>query len=234
MSATAAAAFAASGLLGTDVGRRAAARLRTRDGRDLPLVPHRWHGEADDLEAAVLGGVRGPVLDLACGPGRLVRHLQDRGVEALGVDSSPDAVEAARLRGAPAVLGDLWGPLPAEGSWATALLFDGNIGIGARPAALLRRCAELLAPGGTVVAEVGPPGTTTGASDVRLECGSWRSGWFPWATVGPERLPALAGAAGLRVARVRAGAGRCFAWLERGGAPAPPAGPGGCPPPPPA
>lgn len=44
------------------------------------------------------GRVRGlgPVLDAGCGPGRVTRYLGDRGVDAFGVDLSPEMVRVAR------------------------------------------------------------------------------------------------------------------------------------------
>src|SRR5207247_1691171 len=84
---------------------------------------------------AILAAVDGPVIDLGCGPGRLVLSLARRRVPALGVDTSPSAVALARSRGAAALQRDLFGPLPGEGRWGTAPLFDGNVGIGGAPAA---------------------------------------------------------------------------------------------------
>lgn len=55
-----------------------------------------WRGLA--LEA--LGAASGRVLHAACGDGWLVRALQDRGVDAYGVDPRIDAVEQAQLEGA--------------------------------------------------------------------------------------------------------------------------------------
>jgi hypothetical protein len=45
-------------------------------------------------------------------------------------------------------------PLPAEGRWGTALLMDGNVGMGEDVATLLARCAQLVRPGGLVICEV--------------------------------------------------------------------------------
>jgi len=45
------------------------------------------------------------LLDLACGDGGLSRHL--RGIRYLGVDASPEMVEAARRHGRDVLLGDL-------------------------------------------------------------------------------------------------------------------------------
>ena len=205
--------FAGSGLLAHGARDLAGARLRTRCGRNLPFSAARWHAPAAGEEVEALAEVVGPVLDLACGPGRLVSHLVERGVVAVGVDAAPDAVAAAKRRGAPAIQRDLWEALPLEGSWRTVLLFDGNIGIGAHPGKLLARCRELLAPGGSIVAEVGGPGTASLTGEARIEWCEWRSGWFPWATVAVDDLPEIAAVAGLEVSGVLQRAGRCFALL---------------------
>ncbi|MBM3502733.1 MAG: methyltransferase domain-containing protein [Alphaproteobacteria bacterium] len=46
------------------------------------------------------------ILDLGCGDGVLTQRLQGIGVDALGVDSSPDLIEAARKSGVKAQVGD--------------------------------------------------------------------------------------------------------------------------------
>lgn len=38
----------------------------------------------------------GPVVDVGCGPGYVTRHLQDLGVDAFGIDLSPEMVAIAR------------------------------------------------------------------------------------------------------------------------------------------
>ena len=43
--------------------------------------------------------VRGRVLDVGCGPGRVALHLEARGHEVVGIDNSPLAVRVARDRG---------------------------------------------------------------------------------------------------------------------------------------
>ena len=133
--------------------------LRTHTGEALVLDRARWHAPATAEERALLSTVSGPAIDLGCGPGRVVVSLADEGVAALGVDSSPSAVALARRRGATVLEGDVFGPLPDEGRWATCLLFDGTIGIGGNPTRLLARCRELTGPEGRVIAEVEPPGT---------------------------------------------------------------------------
>jgi hypothetical protein len=46
--------------------------------------------------------------------------------------------------------------LPGEGRWGTALLLDGNVGIGGDVPGLLCRCRDLVGPGGLIICEVDP------------------------------------------------------------------------------
>jgi SAM-dependent methyltransferase len=50
-------------------------------------------------ERQALRLVRGRVLDVGCGAGRVALALQERGIDVVGLDWSPRAVEAARQRG---------------------------------------------------------------------------------------------------------------------------------------
>ena len=193
--------------------------LRAESGETIELDLGRWHDPATGEEQAVLATVGGPVIDLGCGPGRLVVSLASRGVPALGIDSSPSAVALAHMRGATVLQRDLFGPLPGEGRWATALLFDGNIGIGGDPVRLLSRCRQLTGGRGQIVAEVQPPGGGWRRLTVWFERAGARSEAFAWALVGTDAIAGLAMQAGLRVAGVdETASGRWFARLEaRGG-----------------
>jgi SAM-dependent methyltransferase len=194
-------------------GTDAHCRLHLEDGAWRPLPLARWLGPVTAAEATLLDHARGPVLDVGCGPGRLVDALARRGVLALGIDESPDAVALARRRGAPALAQSIFGPVPSAGLWGSALLLDGNLGIGGDPVALLARLAALLRPGGTVLAEVDPPGWPTRRVRARLEDDADATAWFPWAVVGLDGLPAVAGGAGLRLRAAWGAAGRFFAVL---------------------
>jgi SAM-dependent methyltransferase len=193
---------------------RPAVVLRAHTGEALELDLGRWHDPATDEEADLLDTVDGPVIDLGCGPGRLVVRLASQRVPALGVDSSPSAIALARMRGATVLERDIFGPLPGEGRWGTALLFDGNVGIGGDPARLLRRCRQLTGGRGEVVAEVQPPGTGWRRLTAWFERDGRRSESFAWAIVGADAIAGLARKAGLEVAALApTPSGRWFARL---------------------
>ncbi|SDU78023.1 methyltransferase domain-containing protein [Jiangella alkaliphila] len=189
--------------------------MRGRDGWSQPLALADWTAAATPAERALLASLRGPVLDLGCGPGRLVVALAELGVPALGVDASTHAVDQARARGATALRYSVFDPLPGEGRWQSVLLLDGNVGIGGAPVELLRRVARLLAGDGRVVVETGPPGAGSWWGEARLERDDEISGWFPWARVAADDIARLAAAAGLRPAGWHVAAGRWFARLSR-------------------
>jgi SAM-dependent methyltransferase len=191
-----------------------AAVLRAEDGAALPLDPVRWHGATSAPERDLLARLSGPVLDVGCGPGRLLEGLARRGLFGLGVDPAPAAVALARRRGCSVLQRSVFEPLPGEGRWGSVLLLDGNIGIGGDPIRLLTRCRSLLRANGTVVAEVEPPGTGWRSCRARLERGAETGPWFEWAVVAAEALPSLAASAGLYVDSVSVtGEGRWFADL---------------------
>ncbi|MER5884141.1 methyltransferase domain-containing protein [Streptomyces sp. NPDC001941] len=189
--------------------------LRRGDGWLLPLEVERWCARADDADTTVLTRCAGAVLDVGCGPGRLVAALAERGRPVLGIDVSRAAVERTHGLGGQALCRSVFDTLPREGAWGTVLLIDGNIGIGGDPAALLRRAGELAAPDGTVIAEAAPHDVDERV-EVRVEDGSGaRGGAFPWARVGTRALTRYAATAGWAVAeRWRAGERR-FVQLRR-------------------
>ncbi|MGH9000839.1 MAG: class I SAM-dependent methyltransferase [Acidimicrobiia bacterium] len=158
--------------------------LRTAAGEVVDLPVDRWFGEPTPEEEGVLDRALAPVLDVGCGPGRHVLALARRGMTSLGIDSSPEAVAAARRRGAPVLERSVFCRLPGAGRWGSALLLDGNIGIGGDPAALLSRLGALVRPGGRVLVELEAPGFPTGVGAARLEDGGEAGPWFPWARVG--------------------------------------------------
>jgi SAM-dependent methyltransferase len=197
-------------------GDRPRAAARHRDGSTRPLALARWCAAADAIDERALAPLRGPVLDVGCGPGRHLHALARRGVFGLGVDLSPVAVGLARGAGALAIVGSVFDELPGTGRWQSALLLDGNIGIGGRPARLLARINRLLARGGRTLVELDAPHTVTTETLIRLETAGIASDWFPWAEVSAGDIGAIAAQAGFSTEDRWSEDGRWFALLRAG------------------
>ncbi|MDF3299151.1 methyltransferase domain-containing protein [Streptomyces sp. K1PA1] len=207
--------------------------LRRTDGWLLPLEVERWCAEPDPVDLEVLARCEGSVLDVGCGPGRLVAALAVRGRRVLGIDVSEAAVAHTLHRlGAPprrqhsgepdtgarpALRRSVFEPVPRAGRWDTALLVDGNIGIGGDPRALLRRLGLLVRPDGLLIAETSAADVdervrveVVGVSGIREGGG----GSFPWARVGAPALLRHAAVTGWRAVDQWTAGGRSFAALR--------------------
>ncbi len=189
------------------------ARLRLQDGTSIAVPLERYVGLPDAIDAELLRELAGPVLDVGCGPGRHLHELATRGVFALGVDLSPVAVELATGRGGRAIVGSVFDELPGAGTWRSALLLDGNIGIGGVPSRLLSRIEALLAQDGRLLVELDPPGAPTGSSLARMETDDAFSTWFSWARVSVRDLDQVARSGGFQTEWRWCSGGRWFASL---------------------
>jgi SAM-dependent methyltransferase len=100
---------------------------------------------------------RGRVLDIGCGAGRCSLYLQDKGLDVVGIDSSPLAIEVCRQRGLKDARVLSIGQISAKlGIFDTILMMGNNFGLfgsfsGARR--LLRRMNKMTSPKGRIIAE---------------------------------------------------------------------------------
>lgn len=108
--------------------------------------------DASPADRAVLGWfaevVRGPVLDVGCGPGRITAHLASLGVDAAGLDLSPGMVEQAR-RAYPGLRFEVGSMTELTGSFGGLVAWYSLIHVppGHQPA-VLAAFARVLRPGG--------------------------------------------------------------------------------------
>jgi SAM-dependent methyltransferase len=176
----------------------------------------KWNADADATDLSLLRGVTGPVLDIGCGPGRMVRAAMDLGLSVLGIDVSSTAIELANELGLSVLERSVFDTLPSEGQWQTALLVDGNIGIGGDVAAMLVRCRDLLAPAGEIVVELhSDPTRHHTFIGTLVDTHGAQSAVFPWAEVGLDRLLEMAEPVGLQLTHAWELAGRSFCRLSR-------------------
>jgi SAM-dependent methyltransferase len=180
------------------------------------MATERWADAPDAADRTTLAGLTGPVLDIGCGPGRMVRAALDAGLAALGVDVSAAAVAHCRAAGLPVLHRSVFAALPNEGRWSGALLLDGNIGIGGDVAALLERCRALLRARGALVVETHPDAhRDTVSISTLVDDRGGASDPFLWAEMG--EVPLAAAAAGFRADRAWSVADRRFLRLVRVG-----------------
>jgi SAM-dependent methyltransferase len=193
-------------------------RLYCEDGRSIPLDIQRWIRKADAVDHDAVVRAMSPALDIGCGPGRIVEALSAAGRMALGIDIAAAAVRLARDRGVNALRRDVFFRLPREGEWGSALLLDGNIGIGGDPTALLSRAAALVAVDGVIVVETDGTATVDERLVVRFaDRGDPIGPPFAWAKVGLAALARYAAAAELRLLESWTAGGRTFALLGGSG-----------------
>jgi SAM-dependent methyltransferase len=105
--------------------------------------------------------VRGRVLDVGCGVGRVCLHLQRLGRNAVGIDSSPGAVEACRSRGVrDARLLTIEDVDDTLGVFDTVVLFGNNLsllGSERKARRVLRRLHGITSPRGRIVGSTFDP-----------------------------------------------------------------------------
>ncbi len=175
----------------------------------------RWSAPADPVDRRALRHVVAPVLDIGCGPGRHTLALAEAGIVVLGIDVTPHVLSVARTRDTPVLERCVFGRVPGAGRWSSALLLDGNIGIGGDPVELLTRVRSLLQPRGRLIVELARAPNDTRPVTARLVIDETRGPWFSWTEVDPDEINEIASRSHLRVSRRWRDDGRSFAILDR-------------------
>lgn len=192
----------------------------TGAGPEVYLAPFE---EWPQVERRAMRFVRGRVLDVGCGAGRVALHLQSRGFEVTGIDHSPLAVKACRERGLKKVerlsIDRLAGRLPRID---TIVLFGNNFGIFGSPDRVRKLLVEWRgrAPSGArILAESMDPyrhtpgyhrayqrmnrqrGCMPGTARLRVRYRTLATPWFDWLFVSQAEMRRLLGGTGWHVRR---------------------------------
>jgi SAM-dependent methyltransferase len=178
------------------------------------------------------------VLDIGCGAGRVALHLQQRGLDVVGIDNSPGAVEASRRCGVRDVRLLAIDEIDERlGSFDTLLLLGNNFGLlGAERAArrTLRRLHAVTNHGGRLIGQSFDPhaftdpamlgyarqnvdrGRAFGRQRVRVRYLDRATPWFDVTLFSQEEMAELLDGTGWRLRRTLPGRGAGYvAIVER-------------------
>lgn len=177
------------------------------------------------LERSAVRSVRGRVLDIGCGAGRVALHLQERGHAVVGIDVSALAVKVCSLRGVEVVrampVTQVDGRL---GTFDTIVMMGNNLGLLAnreRAGWLLRRFHRLTTERGRIVATSLDHFRTTDPFHLRYQRRNRRRGrmpgqirlrvryrtlatpWFDYLFLSPGELEEVVRRTGWRIGRLQ-------------------------------
>jgi SAM-dependent methyltransferase len=176
------------------------------------------------VERQAMRFVRGRVLDIGCGAGRAMLHLQKRGIDVVGIDNSPAAVQTCRLRGARAAHVMSVSQIgPKIGMFDTVLMLGGNLGLLGTPERarrILRRLHGITTGRGRIIGasrdrtkDRDPEmrryadrnrrlGRLSGQSRIRIRYRGYVTPWFDFFRITPGELSGLLGGTGWEVQKL--------------------------------
>ena len=181
------------------------------------LAPvHKWKA----VERRALRYVRGPVLDVGCGAGRVTLELRTRGREVVGIDPSPGAVEVTRRLGVRDVrLMRLEDVDESLGHFGTVLMYGNNFGLFASRTKARRLLRKLRPLADRIVAGSNDPYRTDDPAHLAYQERNRRRGrmagqlrlrtryknlvgpWFDYLLVSPDEMTEVVAGTGWHIER---------------------------------
>lgn len=177
-----------------------------------------WH----DHEKKALKSVKGRVLDVGCGAGRISLYLQKKKFDVLGFDNSPLAIKVCKLRGlkkAKIMSIDEIGKFKPN-SFDTIIMFGNNFGLlgGFKKAKLLlKKFYKITSPKALIIAESNNPYKTNntlhleyrklnkkrdrmgGQIKFRIRFEKYVSDWFDYLLVSKQEMKKILNGTGWKV-----------------------------------
>jgi SAM-dependent methyltransferase len=143
---------AASGIAGEYHIERDDGRLDSLQVLDYIAPLLEW----DEPERLGIQHVKGKVLDIGCGAGRVSLYLQNLGHKVVGIDAAPSAIEASKMRGLKEAYTMSASNLDfPESTFDSVILYGNNFGIlgeDAKILNMLKMLWRITAPDGIIIA----------------------------------------------------------------------------------
>lgn len=179
-----------------------------------------WHS----IEKQAIRSVRGRVLDVGCGAGRVAIYLQNkRGLDVLGIDNSPLALKVSTLRGLRGTRLLAFKDIDFEPrSFDSIVMFGNNFGLFAnkgRARRLLKKLFVMTSSEAVIIAESVDPYKTDNPDHLRYQVQNRKRGrmsgqvrirarhlahvgdWFDYLLVSPDEMKEIVSGTGWRVGR---------------------------------
>jgi len=176
-------------------------------------------------ERLAINLAKGRVLDIGCGAGRFSLHLQQKGFDVTGIDSSGGAVQVCKLRGVKNVrlrsIGEIGKFKPC--SFDTVIMMGNNFGLfgGFQEAKrLLKQMHAITSAGGQIIAEAVDPyqtkeklhlayqrrnrahGRMSGQLRIRIRHQNAIGAWFDYLLVSQKEMKEILAGTGWELAKV--------------------------------
>jgi SAM-dependent methyltransferase len=174
-----------------------------------------------EIERRAMKLVKGRVIDLGCGAGRVSLYLQGRGFDVVGLDISPLALKTCRERGLRKTkLGSVLSLKLREASFDTAILFGNNFGLLGTPSRakrVLLGMSKIVTSGGLILAETADPyqtdepvhlayhrqnmkrGRLAGQIRMRVRYKQYCTPWFDWLLASRSEMKDIVQGTGFRM-----------------------------------
>jgi len=194
------------------------------DGYVDAISPRGYFSDYEDwplIEQKAMQFVKERVLDIGCGAGRHLLHLQKKGFDVLGIDTSPLAVKICKLRGAKkAKVTSIEDAAFKPKSFDTIIMMGNNFGLFGsfkKARKLLKKFHKMTSDNALIIADTRNPyktdnpahleyhrsnkqkGRMGGQVRIRVRFGKYATEWFDYLMVSKEEMETILDGTGWKV-----------------------------------